>query len=91
MPAQTSVFYFPLDASQEEEEPIEISLKEEGGKLVADISGLPADMQDALSKRGVRDVLHRGSLFPQDGPLFLEALLREASAYRRFRARADRQ
>lgn len=83
-----SVYYFPLDANQEEGVPIEVSLIEEGGKLVADVSALPRDMQSTFKRFGLPDAFHLKSIFPSDGPAFFEALLRETTAYRRFRTQA---
>ena len=88
MTVPLKVYYFPLNDEQEEAAPIAIPLKEAGGKLVADLSALPAEMQSTLTKQGVPDRFHQGSVFPTDGPLFLEALVREADAYRRFRTAA---
>jgi hypothetical protein len=83
------VYYFPLDDQQEEGSPIEISLKEEGGVLVADLSRLPAGLRATLERQGASGPMHQDRLFPKDGISFLEALLSEASAYRRFRQSPD--
>lgn len=84
-PAQ--VYYFPLNDEMEEGAAIPVSLVEEGGKLVADISALPSAMQSTLRRFGLPDAFHRESVFPTDGPAFLEATLRETNAYRRFRTK----
>ncbi|MEK7473772.1 MAG: hypothetical protein AAB668_03560 [Patescibacteria group bacterium] len=82
----TAVYYFPLNKKMEEGDPIEVSLVERDGRLVADLSKLPEPMRRTLEGRGVPDALHRDSVLPTDGPTFLAALLRESNAYRRFRS-----
>lgn len=82
----TAVYYFPLNQEMEEGSPIEVSLVEREGRLVADLSKLPEALRRTLETRGAPDALHRGSVLPTDGPAFLAALLRESNAYRRFRS-----
>lgn len=82
----TAVYYFPLDKEMEEGDPIEVSLVERDGRLIADLSRLPDTLRRTLEARGVPDALHRESVLPTDGSAFLVALLRESNAYRRFRS-----
>lgn len=89
MTIPTKIYFFPLNDEQEEGVPIEVSLKEDGGVLVADLSRLPEKLRSTLESRGVSGPTHQDRLFPRDGISFFEALLNEADAYRRFRSSAD--
>lgn len=82
----TTIYYFPLERGMEEGEPIEVSLVERDGRLIADVSQLPEPLRRTLESRGVPDALHRGAVLPDAGPAFLAALLRESNPYRRFRS-----
>ncbi|MBU1034845.1 hypothetical protein KKD42_03550, partial [Patescibacteria group bacterium] len=75
------IYHFPINERGEEiGEPIPVVLRADGS---ADISLLPSNLKKHLTDFGVRDELHRGSIFPADGERFLRALLREANGYRR--------
>ena len=76
------VFYFKLaEDFTEVGEPVPIVLRD--GK--ADLSGLPEDVRGHLEAFGCPDLLHRDSLYPEDGESFLYGLLRMTNGYWRFR------
>ncbi len=82
------IFYFPFDAKTfTEGEPVPVTLKEDGS---ADLSQLPPELQDHLSNFGVRDPLHRSSISPKDGHLFLAMLLENSGRAFVFRASPEK-
>lgn len=82
MDASTRIYYFPIDAmGKETGDAIPVELDANG---VADISKLPADVQDVVLT-SASDVTGTKLLSPQDGARFLNALIRMTNGYIRFR------
>ncbi|MFZ2803868.1 MAG: hypothetical protein WA001_01460 [Patescibacteria group bacterium] len=78
------IYYFPMDADGNETgKAILIDLNQDGS---ANVSRLPEELRERLETFGVPDALHQTLLLPKDGSRFLDALLRTANGYTRFRS-----
>lgn len=80
------IFYFEIDGLGNETAAFPITLSKEG---VADLSALPAMLQDTLKTTGVMTTGSERSFFPSDGSAFLDALLTSANPYFRFRSHPE--
>lgn len=77
------VYFFPLDDKLNETLPvIPVELRPDGS---ADITKLPAELQDRLNTFGISDPTRIATLYPKDGEAFLEALVESSNLYFRFR------
>ncbi len=82
-----TIYYFPTDAQGNATgKPIAVSLNDDGS---ADISALPAALQDRLSRLGTPDEFHLEFLRPKDGGKFLLALVRNSNGYTNFSLSPD--
>lgn len=79
-----TIYYCPIDGEGNEMgETFPITLQSNG---IVDLSQLPIDMAKTYEAYGVPDELHMGRVFPNQGEVFLEALLRSSDEYVRFRS-----
>ena len=78
-----TIYYFPIDGNGEETgEAIPVTVK----NGTSDLSKLPKDLAETFEAFGAPDMLHQGRIYPKDGEVFLDALLRMTNGYLRFRS-----
>lgn len=78
----TRIYYIVLDGNGKEIGTIPIALDDQGH---ADLSGLPAKLREKLQRFGASSTGCGGGIFPENGSLFLEELLRATTPHRRFK------
>ena len=78
-----TVYYFPLDQNDREQEPVPITILPNGE---ADISKLPNKIQNHFQSFGIPNEIKSAAVFPETGQIFIEALLASSNQKMHFRS-----